>query len=84
MVEHPLFNSNSDWSKMAVAVDLSTFKLAYLGGRKTKREEFNQQGQAVDNGIDAVGGSLLTEVTCVVKNPPANAWIKGLTAAAAG
>ena len=84
MVEHPLFNSNSDWSKMAVAVDLSTFKLAYLGGRKTKREEFNQQGQAVDNGIDAVGGSLLTEVTCVVRNPPANAWIKGLTAAAAG
>ena len=84
MVEHPLFNSNPDWSKMAVAVDLSTFKLAYLGGRKTKREEFNQEGQAVDNGIDAVGGSLLTEVTCVVKNPPANAWIKDLTAAAAG
>lgn len=84
MVEHPLFNSNSDWAKMAVAVDLSTFKVAYLGGRKTKREEFNQQGQAVDNGIDAVGGSLLTEMTCVVKNPPANAWIKGLTAAAVG
>ncbi len=84
MVEHPLFNSNADWAKMAVAVDLSTFKVAYLGGRKTKREEFNQQGQAVDNGIDAVGGSLLTEMTCVVKNPPANAWIKGLTAAAVG
>lgn len=84
MVEHPLFNSNADWTKMAVAVDLSTFKVAYLGGRKTKREEFNQQGQAVDNGIDAVGGSLLTEMTCVVKNPPANAWIKGLTAAAVG
>jgi hypothetical protein len=28
MVEHPLFNSNSDWAKMAVAVDLSTFKVA--------------------------------------------------------
>lgn len=84
MVEHPLFNSNPDWSRMAVAVDLSTFRLAYLGGRKTKREEFNQQGQAVDNGIDAVGGSLLTEVTCVIKNPPANAWIRDLTAAAAG
>lgn len=84
MVEHPLFNSNPDWSRQAVAVDLSTFRLAYLGGRKTKREEFNQNGQAVDNGIDAVGGSLTTELTCVVKNPPANAWIRSLTAAAAG
>jgi hypothetical protein len=84
MVEHPLFNSNADWARQAVAVDLSTFRLAYLGGRKTKREEFNQNGQAVDNGIDAVGGSLTTELTCVVKNPPANAWIRGLTAAAAG
>lgn len=84
MIEHPLFNSNSDWSKYAVAVDLSTFRVAYLGGRKTKKEEFNMDGKLVDNGIDAVGGSLLTELTCVVKNPPANAWISNLTAAAAG
>jgi hypothetical protein len=65
-------------------VDLSTFRVAYLGGRKTKKEEFNMAGQPVDNGIDAVGGTLTTEMTCVVKNPPANAWIQGLTAAAAG
>ena len=84
MIEHPLFNSNSDWSKMAVAVDLSTFRVAYLGGRKTKKEDFNMSGQPVDNGIDAVGGTLLTEMTCVVKNPPANAVIYNLTAAAAG
>lgn len=84
MIEHPLFNSNKDWSKQAVAVDLSTFRVAYLGGRKTKKEEFNTAGQAVDNGIDAVGGTLTSELTCVVKNPPANAWIKDLTAAAAG
>ncbi len=84
VIEHPLFNSNSSWSKMAVAVDLSTFRVAYLGGRKTKREEFNQNGMVVDNGIDAVGGSLLTEMTCVVKNPPANAVIFNLTAAAVG
>ena len=38
----------------------------------------------VDNGIDAVGGTLTTELTCVVKNPPANAIITNLTAAAAG
>jgi hypothetical protein len=79
MIEHPLFNSNSDWSKYAFAVDLSTFRVAYLGGRKTKKEDIMD-----GNGIDAVGGSLTTEVTCVVKNPPANALITNLTAAAAG
>lgn len=84
MIEHPLFNSNSDWSKYAIAVDLSTFRVAYLGGRKTMKQDFNMNGQVVDNGIDAVGGTLTTELTCVVKNPPANAIITNLTAAAAG
>ena len=84
MIEHPLLNSNSDWSKYAIAVDLSTFRVAYLGGRKTKKEEFNMSGTAVDNGIDAVGGTLTSELTAVVKNPPANALITNLTAAAAG
>lgn len=84
MIEHPLFNSNADWSKYAMAVDLSTFRVAYLSGRKTSRDEFNISGQKVDNGIDAVGGTLTTELTCVIKNPPANSIITNLTAAAAG
>lgn len=84
VIEHPLFNSNADWSKMAVVVDLTTFKVAYLGDRKTQNKEFNQDNDATDNGIDAVGGTLTTEMTCVVKNPPANAVVYGLTAAAAG
>ena len=84
MIEHPLFNTNPDWASMAVAVDLSTFHLAYLGDRKTSNKEFNMEGQAVDNGIDAVGGSLLTEMTIEVRNPPANAIITGLTAGATG
>jgi hypothetical protein len=84
MIEHPLFNSNADWTKYAVAVDLSTFRVAYLGGRKTMKKEFNMDGNVVDNGIDAVGGTLTTELTCVVKNPPANALIMNLTAAAIG
>jgi len=85
MIEHPLFNSNQSWSKMAVAVDLSTFRLAYLGDRKTQNREFNANPDDVaDNGIDAVGGTLTTEVTCVVKNPPANSIVYNLTAAAAG
>jgi hypothetical protein len=40
--------------------------------------------EANDNGIDAVGGTLTTELTAVVRNPPANAVIFGLTAGAAG
>jgi len=85
VIEHPLFNSNASWQKMAVAVDLSTFNVAYLGDRKTQNKEFNQDGsEANDNGIDAVGGTLTTELTTVVKNPPANAVLYGLTAGAAG
>lgn len=88
VIEHPLFNSNSSWSKMAVAVDLSTFALAYLGDRKTQNKEFNMPEagdmDVSDNGIDAVGGTLTTECTCVIKNPPANAIIYNLTAAAQG
>ena len=84
MIEHPLFNSNSSWAKMAVGVDLSTFKVAYLGDRKTQNKEFNADSDANDNGIDAVGGTLTTEMTCVIKNPPANGITYNLTAGAAG
>lgn len=85
LIEHPLFNTNAVWAKMAVGVDLPTFRLAYLAGRKTENMEFNTQGKiASDNGIDAVGGTLTTEVTTVVKNTPANVVIRNLTAAATG
>jgi len=84
MVEHPLFNSNADWAKMAVAVDLSSFNLAYLGDRKTQSAEYGVTGNMVENGVDAIGGSLTTELTTLVKNPSANAVIYNLTAAAAG
>lgn len=84
MIEHPLFNTNASWSKMAVAVDLSTFRVAYLGDRKTQDKSFNTGMDAADNGIDAQGGTLTTEMTCVVKNPPANSIIYNLTAGANG
>lgn len=85
LIEHPLFNSNPDWASMAVGVDLPTFRLAYLAGRKTQNKEFNTEGKtAQDNGIDAVGGTLTTECTATVKNVPANVVITGLTAAAVG
>jgi len=84
LIEHPLFNTNASWSKMAVAVDFSTFKTAYLGDRKTQYKEFNMDADANDSGVDAVGGTLTTEMTCVVKNPPANAVLFNFTAAALG
>jgi len=85
LIEHPLFNSNADWAKMAVGVDLPTFRLAYLQGRKTQNLEFNTNGSiASDNGIDAVGGTLTTECTTAIKNTPANVVIRNLTAAAEG
>lgn len=85
MIEHPLFNSNPSWGKMAVAVDLSSFTLAYLGNRKTMIKEFGAADADIpDNGMDAVGGTLTTELTTVIKNPPANAVIFNLTAAAVG
>lgn len=85
LIEHPLFNTNVSWAKMAVGVDLPTFRLAYLAGRKTQNKEFNTEGKiAADSGIDAVGGTLTTELTTVIKNTPANVVVNNLTAAAAG
>lgn len=81
MIEHPLFNSNAKWKKMATAIDLSTFRVAYLGNRKTKATSFDDED---NNGQDAIGGTLTTEMTCVVKNPPANSIVYNLTAGAAG
>ena len=40
--------------------------------------------RSVDNGVDAVGGTLTTELTNLVKNPAANAVLYGFTAGAAG
>ena len=69
MIEHPLLNTNPFWQTLAIALDLSGISFAYLIGRKTKSEEYNQNGTAVDNAVDAVGGSLLTECTVLNKNP---------------
>lgn len=88
IIEHPLFNAYgqaSTWAKMAVGVDLNTFNIAYMTGRKTQNREFNMNGgMVVDNGVDAVGGTLTSELTCLVRNPSADGVIYNLTAGAAG
>ena len=77
LVEHPLlFNAFGfvckSWSKMGLVVDLPTFGMAYMTGRKTQSREFNMAGQPVDSGVDAVVGTLTAECTCLVKNSAAN------------
>lgn len=85
--EHPLFNAygrDTSWAKMSLDVDLSSFSVAYLRGRKTKFKDFGSGSNAADDGIDAVGGTVTTEMTCLVKNPAANGVQYNYTAAAAG
>lgn len=87
IIEHPLFNAygqSSTWAKMGIALDLSTFNSAYMQGRKTSNKEFNMDGATVDNGVDAVGGTLTSELTCLVKNPAADAVLYNFTAGIAG
>lgn len=83
MIEHPLFNSNANWAQMALALDLSSLKKAYLSMRDTQHKSFNAAGEeAQDNGIDAIGGTYTTEMTLLCHNPSACAVITNLTAAA--
>lgn len=85
MVEHPLFNAYgnaSTWAKMAIVVDLNAFAIAYL--RRTENTEYNEKGAEVDNGIDARGGTLTTELTNLIKNPSAFGILYNFTAAAVG
>ena len=64
---------------MAIIVDLPSFNLAYLGNRKTKAIDL-----LGENGVDAVGGTLTTEVTTLVKNAQAFSALYNFTAAAIG
>ncbi len=85
MIEHPLFNaygSAATWAKMAVVMDLNAFSIAYL--RRTEELNYNDNGTPVDNGIDARGGTLTTELTCCIKNPAAFGILYNFTAGAAG
>lgn len=85
MIEHSLFNaygSTSTWAKMMIVVDLNAYSIAYL--RRTEDTEYNANGALVDNGVDARGGTLTTELTSVITNPAAFGIIYNFTAAAVG
>jgi hypothetical protein len=86
IVEHPLFNALPGCSNMALVLDPSTFNVGYLGGAKTLVQQYDAGGNEVDHvpdsGTDASGGTFTTELTCICKNPPANAVLYNFTAAA--
>lgn len=82
MIEHPLLNAHAAWSKMGLALELSSMKLLPLKGRDTFSREFGLDGKYTENGTDAVGGVLTTELTLEIINPSANAVIFNLTAGA--
>lgn len=88
VMEHPMFNTRPDWSRMILALDLSTLSTLNLEGRDTYHRSFNKGVNAgedkgdVDAGIDAEGGSFLTEHTIELGLPEANAVIFGLADAA--
>lgn len=85
LIEHPLFNAYGNaslWAKMMVVMDLNAFSVPYL--RKTENTSYNSAGAQVDNGIDAEGGTLTTELTATITNPAACGVIYNFTAAAAG
>lgn len=81
LVIHPLFNGLG-LEGTALIMDMPALKLAYMDGRDTKPEEYNTSGKLVESGVDAVGGSLTTELAVELINPYACALITGLTAAA--
>lgn len=84
LVNHPLLNGIGA-TGMAIAMDMGALKLAYMDGRDTKPEEYNIGGtHNPDNGADAQGGSLTTELAVELVNPYACAVVNGLTAGAAG
>jgi hypothetical protein len=80
LIEHPLLNGLAQ--SMFLIMDMAAIKLAYLEGRDTKSEDYGQGGRPADNGQDAVGGSLTTELAVELVNPFSCAVVKGLTAGA--
>lgn len=82
LVEHPIFNTNPEWQKLAVIADLSSFDFAYLEGRDTEVTMINENNNATD-GTDATGGIYTTELTIELQNPFAWGMIYNLTAGAA-
>lgn len=79
IIEHPLFNAygmNSPLAKLSLVLDLAAMRVGYL--RRTSEDLYNERGAVVDNGLDAQGGVLTTELTLEIMNPGAFGIIKNV------
>ena len=81
LIEHPIFNTNPEWQKMMIPVELSQFDFAYMQGRDTSVEFINKNKEST-NGDDADGGVITTELTIEMQNPFSSGIIYNLTAGA--
>lgn len=84
LMEHPIMNFHTAWSKMAIAVDLGSWRKMYLGDRRAKAEEYGAADKSGSIGNDQLGGSITSEFTLEYKNAATSVVIYNLTAGAAG
>lgn len=80
--EHPLLNMLAPAAGIAIGIDLPTIGVAYLKGRDVKREDYDGAKDGSNSGIDATGGSLLSEFATEFRSPWTCGIINGLTAGA--
>ena len=85
--EHPMLNHLFEGQQQGVGMiaDMTSMQVGYLGNRRTQPQFFNMDAagnvtvQSADNGIDAMGGALLTEMALINKNPTGCGMVFGLT-----
>ena len=84
---HPIFDYYPQMRDAALILDSGSFKVKYLGSRDTQHQYYNQDSKgsltpaAADQGIDASGGTFLTELMLVCTNPASNALIHNVNEA---
>lgn len=89
--EHPLFQELGINSGLVVVVDVPAINIAYLDGRKQRSENFKAgeksygggmaTGTTSVDGVDAQGGSILSEGAVEVLNPLGCLVINGFSSA---
>jgi len=84
LIEHPMFNDSPAFTGTMVTIDLPAIRLAYMGGRDAIREEYDIAGRTTNNGQDAQGGTLTSELAVECVNPQACQVITGFTSGIAG
>jgi len=79
---HPLLDGlTRSANGLMVVCDLPSMKLAYMDGRDVLAENYNGASDGSNSGVDAEGGSLLSEFATEFMNPSGCAVVNGLTAA---